>query len=133
MAEGLITAAMKAIYSRWNLTQPLYFNHVPSEVEYPFVIYNIISSPRFHSMGNSGKAWNYADIRVQFTVFANEDGTTVGRTIVDAINDLYDQASITISGKNFVCCMAEGEGISFFNSEEKVWQFVNDYKFTIGE
>lgn len=139
MATTITREILKGIYKKYDLDYPIYFQRAPSkdgvtEVTYPFVIYTLVSDPRDYSMKGDGTAPNkYISARIQFTVYANEDQDTIASTIVSDLEELYDECTdLDVSGYNFMRMNCLGGPIDFYDSQEKVYKYIQDYQVQVG-
>ena len=121
---------------------PFYNDHAPNNSgnakPYPLITYNVRNSKPFFSMNGTGIKFNcYAIVPLQLNVFAEEDDFANGQAIIDAIGDEftgYDCATASNAyGKNFMCFYPNGDGYHFFESQNKVWHFINSFNIYIGE
>jgi hypothetical protein len=125
-----------------NITDtPCYLNHIPqtlvngNESQYPCIIFNVISSPRTYSMKDgSGDNHTYSRVRVQFTVFGNEDQQQEAMDISDELENLFKFKSDTLDGDvNWICTHISDQNIKFYEEGEKVWSINTDMIFTMGD
>lgn len=112
---------------------PLYHNHAPQNPDYPITIYNIVSAKTSLSMNPSGKPNNYLNTRVSFTVYVNENGEDEANTILEKIEELFNGTTLTLETGHFMCTNKDSENIGFYNSQEKVYGYNQDYIIKIGD
>lgn len=134
----LLTETQKYIYSTYMLTAglsatPFYFNHAPQGTDYPIVTYNVVSNVPTMAMGSTGN--DYAQYRIQFQVFVNEQQYSQGMSILQSLEDTFHRkTNVTLNNDvTLICSKIQGNVISFFNSEEKIWQISEDYSFMVGK
>lgn len=134
---SIITELIKSIVSTWgdgDIDYPLYFNHAPQGTAYPLVVFNVVDSPRNFAMktGN-GNIHTYSNIRVQFTVFANENQMSEAMLASSAIEDLYKfQNKELANGVTQIWAQPANTRIQFYDMGEKVWQVITDMIFKVG-
>jgi len=114
-------------------TTPFYLNHAPQDTSYPIVTYNVISNVPSMAMGSTGN--DYGTYRIQFQVFVNEPDYSAGMTILNDIESAFHrQSNVTLSNDvTLICAKVQGNVVTFFNDEEKVWQISEDYSFMVGK
>ena len=75
----------------------LYEDEAPPGTEYPYVVYSVIGQYKEKTFTEE-----YNNFRVQFSIFStNEDATEI-QDIYQAVEDLYDECAMTITGSRLL-------------------------------
>lgn len=134
----LSNAAANAASAIYNV--PVYYDHITENldgntmIQYPIIITKVISSPRQYSMSNSSsKANTYTVIRMQVAVYHNEDNFTALRTIQDGVESILSFGDLPLQEHNFMACYTDGEGITFWDKEQKIYTSLHDYRIFVGD
>lgn len=120
---------------------PLYHDHAPADLDvgngspYPLITYSVRQDTPFASMKADGERPNrYTIVPIRVTVFASEDDFANGMDIMSAITEVVDFYDVTtLNDANFMGFYPNGGTITFFDSENKLWNFSQEWKVWIGE
>lgn len=103
-------------------TGGLWLQEAKDDVTPPYSVCSWIASTTEHEMG--GEAYEIATI--QFDVFSEAaDGGTEALDIADKLMDLYNNASLSISGHNHLAMLRDGTGAAIFIDD--IWQITITY------
>ena len=143
---GKLIQSIQACMDGGNLGYPVYYSHQPLGTPYPFATYEIISSPRNHTMrdstGEPGTNRFWARCRAQFDMWASEGGQEDGLTTVlegmKKIEDLIRYAQLTVPSTNDpnsvyanLGCLITDQHASYYDSDLKVWRMTTDAAFYV--
>ena len=137
---SLINELVKAIVTKYTTsgnTTPFYFNHAPQTEIYPIIIFDIIGTVRNLGMADTTHTaiYKYNDVRVQFSVYGNEQQMSEIITVSDQLEGLYDlNGALTLGDDStHICTHMANQRIGYYNSEEKIYSITTDYIIKVGK
>lgn len=138
----MISEIMQGITTQYDLSStgmsylssvPLYLDHAPQNVDYPIITYKVISSPRSWAM-NGSTPFKYANARIQFSVYGNENQLEDCMKITDQLESVFDFIPLTLNnGVTHICTKIMDESVAFYNENEKIWTVVQDMRIRTGK
>ena len=138
---SLINELVKAIVAKYiasGNTTPFYFNHAPQTEVYPIIIFDVIGTVRNLGMANGSHTaiYKYNDVRVQFSVYGNEQQMSEIITVSDQLESIFDLgiANLTLGDDcTHICTNMANQRIGYYNSEEKIYSITTDYIIKVGK
>jgi SpoU rRNA methylase family enzyme len=109
---------------------PCYLNHAPLDTNYPVITFNFVSNPITMAMDNH----NYMTSRVQINVYGNDQQYSECMDIVENLqNALHRKLNISLNNDiTMICSKAIGGAITYFENDDNVWHFTQDYQMMVG-
>lgn len=136
----ILNELIKGIVLEWaqaGNSVDLYHDHAPQGTAYPFMTFNIVSSPRTFAMAATagGTPHSYSlNTRVQFSVFGNEDQLAEVMAAMAEIEDTFAFQELSLSnGVTSICAHVVDQRVAYFDRDNKVWTATTDMIFRAGE
>lgn len=140
----IIDQLKKAIFARYQASTlwtvdgiACYMDHVPNAVPYPFVVFFHRSSNNKVAMpdGTHPTGYDYVMPAIfRFSVYANDRQHAQMEDIADRLEDLFQKVKLTLSaGCTHIGTLAVDDSTTFFDQQQKVWQYSQSFRFWAGK
>lgn len=139
----IIEEIKKGIYAHYKTTTlwtvdaiPIYQDHVPTSVAYPFICYYYIASNNTMSMPDASATTghDYVDARIQFSLYCNDRQYTALEDYANRLEDAFHRVPLTFSNDvTHIATIVTNSRTKFYDQQQKVYTINQDYRFLAGK
>jgi hypothetical protein len=122
-----LSTSSGTLYS--SLTGGLWNSEAPANTAYPYAVFYLISDTPSHVMEGTFTDYKYEECLVQFSIYDDDTSQATIGGLYDTLTDLYDEASLSVSGYSTISFKREFSHAEKINLEnESYWQYVVQYR-----
>lgn len=117
---------------------PLYQDHIPNAITYPFIVFFHKSSNNKYAMIDASThptGYDYLMPAIfQFSVYANDRQYSQMEDIADRLEDAFNKVHMTFgAGCTHIGTLVSDDRTKFFEQNQKIWVIHQDYRIWCGK
>ena len=117
-------ALLQAVYGKWDLATPLFLHAAPQGQSKPYAVYLLVSDVPDYTFDSQSDVY-----RIQFSVFSESGSATEALDILTDIEELYNDCSMTITGRQFVKMeRVSSQLLKDFEDARTYWHVIVEYQ-----